>query len=153
MRSPASRICSRRVTIWPCCWPPKKAARPKRSNYFAQIFRTCRRSFNLAELLASTGDKAGAIEQYRNILVQQPGYIAARLALVRLLDPEGAVEQLRIVVQADPQNVPALEQMGDLESARGHATEARAAYTQAQAAASDRADKKRIAGKLKMLNP
>jgi tetratricopeptide (TPR) repeat protein len=108
---------------------------------------------NLAALLASTGDKTGAIEQYRNILTQQPGYIAARLALARLLDPEGAIEQLRIVVQADPQNVAALEQTGDFESARGHAAEARAAYTQAIAAASERGDKKRIAGKLKTLNP
>jgi tetratricopeptide (TPR) repeat protein len=108
---------------------------------------------SLAELLASTGDKPGAIEQYRNILTQQPGYIAARLALAHLLEPAGALEQLRIVTQTDPDNVAALEQIGDLESAAGHATEARVAYAKAIAAASDHATKKRISGKLKTLTP
>ena len=108
---------------------------------------------SLAELLTSTGDRPGAIEQYRHILTQQPGYIAARLALAHLLEPAGALEQLRIVTQADPENVAALEQMGDLESAAGHATEARVAYAKAVAAASDRATKRRISGKLKTLTP
>ena len=103
---------------------------------------------SLAETLAESGDRAGAIEQYRQILDLQPGYIAARVALAELLDPDGALEQLRIVVAADPQDVPALEQIGDIESARGHTVEARAAYTQALAAATERASKKRISKKL-----
>ena len=102
----------------------------------------------MAEALAESGDKPGAIEQYRQILDLQHGYIAARVALAELLDPDGALEQLRIVVAADPQDVPALEQIGDIESARGHTVEARAAYTQALAAATERASKKRISKKL-----
>jgi tetratricopeptide (TPR) repeat protein len=104
---------------------------------------------SLAEALAASGDKPGAIDLYRRILAEQPGYIAARLALAGLLDPDDALVQLRIVVEADPQNLPALEQIGDVESARGHAPEARAAYTAALAAATDRSAKKRIAVKLK----
>jgi tetratricopeptide (TPR) repeat protein len=104
---------------------------------------------SLAEALAASGDKPGAIDLYRRILAQQPSYLAGRLALASLLDPDHALVQLRIVVEADPQNLPALEQIGDLESARGHAAEATAAYTAALAAATDRSGRKRINVKLK----
>jgi len=106
---------------------------------------------SLAETLTETGDRAGAIEQYRQIVSQRPNYVAARLALAHLLDPDPALEQLRAVLADNPKNTVALEQTGDIESARGHSTEARAAYTSALQSTSDGAAKKRIAGKLKSL--
>ena len=104
---------------------------------------------SLAETLAESGDRAGAIEQYRQIVDQRPNYVAARLALARLLGPDAALEQLRAVLAANPKNIMALEQTGDIESARGHGAEARAAYNSALQTTADRAAKKRIATKLK----
>jgi Flp pilus assembly protein TadD len=106
---------------------------------------------SLAETLADSGDRAGAIDQYREIVNQRPAYVAARLALARLLEPDAALEQLRAILAANPKNTVALEQTGDIESARGRATEARAAYNSALQSTADRAAKKRIAGKLKLL--
>jgi hypothetical protein len=45
-----------------------------------------------------------------------------------------------------------LEQMGDIESARGNLAEARVAYNTALAAAPDRATKKRIRQRVKAVN-
>jgi Flp pilus assembly protein TadD len=104
---------------------------------------------SLAETLAESGDHAGAIEQYRQIVTQRPAYLAARFALARLLDPDAALVELRAIVEASPQNSQAFELTGDIESARGRSTEARAAYNSAVQFASDHAAKKRIAAKLK----
>jgi tetratricopeptide (TPR) repeat protein len=108
---------------------------------------------SLAETLAASGDLAGAIEQYRQVLVLKPGYIAARVALAGLLAKSGdsatALSELRAAAQADPQNAVVLEQIGDIESAAGHATEARQAYTSALQATADGAARKRIQSKLK----
>lgn len=106
---------------------------------------------SLAETLDESGDRAGAAAQYRQILAERPNYIAARLALARLVDPDAALEQLRAVLASDPQNAAAFEQIGDLEAARSRVAEARAAYNSALSFATDRASRKRIAGKLNSL--
>ena len=104
---------------------------------------------SLAEALAASGDRTGAIEQYRQVLSQKPNYIAARLALAGLLDPNAALVELRRALTADPKNGMVLERIGDLESAQGRAAEARAAYSSALEATSDRTTRKRIASKMK----
>ncbi len=110
---------------------------------------------SLAETLAATGDRTGAIEQYRQIVALKPEYIAARVALARLLaqsgDPDAALNELRRASAADPQNTAILEQIGDIEAARGRAAEAKIAYTSALASTSDRAARKRLSGKLRPL--
>jgi tetratricopeptide (TPR) repeat protein len=108
---------------------------------------------SLAEILADSGDRMGAIEEYQRVLTLKPQYVAARVALAGLFaksgDPEAALGQLRRVTEADAQNAAVLEQIGDIESARGKATEARAAYQSAATAASDSTARKRIQNKLK----
>jgi predicted Zn-dependent protease len=110
----------------------------------------------LAETLAARGDNAGAIEEYRKILEAKPGYPAARLALAGLLaksgDAERAIQELRQISGAGSQNPEIFEQIGDLEAARQHIAEARAAYQSALDLASDRAARKRIGNKLKPLH-
>ena len=107
---------------------------------------------SLAETLAGSGDAAGAIDEYRRVLASKPGYIAARVALAGLLaksgDSEAAIKEWRVAQQADPQDPEVLEQIGDLEAARGHAAEARQAYRSA-IQASEGAARKRIEKKLK----
>lgn len=107
---------------------------------------------SLAGALTDAGDRTGAIEQYRKVLALKPGYIAARIALARQLaisgDIDPAIRELREALQADPRNLAILEQIGDIEAARGRAAEAKAAYTSALQAASDRADRKRLNAKL-----
>jgi len=111
---------------------------------------------SLAETLAARGDNAGAIEEYRKILEAKPGYPAARLALAGLLaksgDAERAIQELRQISGAGSQNPEIFEQIGDLEAARQHIAEARAAYQSALDLASDRAARKRIGNKLKPLH-
>ena len=83
-----------------------------------------------------TGDTAGAIEQYRQVLVLKPDIRG------RSSRPGGALGQERRcrrsaagaahgVRGADPQNSGVFEQIGDVESARGRTAEARAAYQSA----------------------
>lgn len=108
---------------------------------------------SLAETLTNSGDRAGAMEQYRQVLSAKPGYIAARVALAGLLaksgDADGAIQELREAAKADSQNAAVLEQIGDIEAGRGHAAEARAAYTAALGATSDRSVRKRVDGKMR----
>ncbi|HEY1756515.1 MAG TPA: tetratricopeptide repeat protein [Bryobacteraceae bacterium] len=110
---------------------------------------------SLAEALAQDGDTAGAIEQYRRVLALKPDYIAAHLALAQLLaknsDPEGALAELRSAAAADPKNPAILEQIGDVEAARGRAAEARSAYQSALGLSPESAAKKRLNQKLKAL--
>ncbi|HWZ34344.1 MAG TPA: tetratricopeptide repeat protein [Bryobacteraceae bacterium] len=110
---------------------------------------------SLAQTLADSGDRTGAIEQYRQVLKEKPGYVAARLALADQLakngDTEGALTELREASKADAENPAVLEQIGDLESARGRKSEAQQAYMSASRASSDRAVKKRIQSKLNKL--
>ena len=102
----------------------------------------------MAETLAATGDNQGAIAEYRKVLADKPGYIAARLALARLLaktgDNDGALKELQQAAGADTQNPDILEQMGDLQAARGQKTEAQAAYDQAAKLTTDSSSRKRL---------
>jgi tetratricopeptide (TPR) repeat protein len=110
---------------------------------------------SLAQTLADTDDRAGAIVEYRRVLALKPGYIAARIALAGLLqksgDTDAALVELREALKADPENAAIFEQTGDLEASRNHAAEARSAYASALKFASDRSARKRIDAKLKSL--
>jgi tetratricopeptide (TPR) repeat protein len=110
---------------------------------------------SLAGTLAASGDSAAAIVEYRKVLEAKPSYVAARLALAGLLaktgDQEGALQELRDVSKQEPQNFDVLEQIGDLEAARQHASEAKTAYQTALNLAPDRGARKRIGNKLKSL--
>jgi tetratricopeptide (TPR) repeat protein len=108
---------------------------------------------SLAGALATAGDNAQAIEEYRKILVAKPDYVAARIALADLLaktgDRDGAIDQLRQVTKQDSQDPDLFERVGDLEAARQHSTEARAAYQSALSLKPSRPMRKRIENKLK----
>ncbi len=110
---------------------------------------------SLAETLSARGDNAAAIEEYRRVLAAKPEYVAARRALAVLLvkigDGEAALTELRAVSQRDAQNPDVFEQIGDLEAARQHPAEARAAFESALGLKPDRSTRKRIDNKLKML--
>jgi tetratricopeptide (TPR) repeat protein len=103
--------------------------------------------------LAENLTGADAIQEYRKILALKPGYIAARVALAQQLakagDPEAAVGELREAAKTDSQNPAILEQIGDIESARGRTAEAKAAYQSALTLTSDRGTRKRISKKLR----
>jgi tetratricopeptide (TPR) repeat protein len=110
---------------------------------------------SLAATLASTGDNAGAIAEYRKVLAAKPGYLAAHFALAGLLsksgDSEGALQELRELSKQEPQNSGVFEQIGDVEAVRKNTTEAKAAYKSALDLAPDRDSRKRIGNKLKSL--
>jgi len=107
---------------------------------------------SLAAALEERGDNAAAIEEYRKILAAKPTYVAAHLALAGLLvktkATDEAIQELREVVKQDPQSFASFEQIGDLEAARQHPAEAKAAYEAALPLAPDRSARKRINGKL-----
>jgi protein O-mannosyl-transferase len=108
---------------------------------------------SLAGALRSGGDNAQAIEEYRKVLEAKPEYVAARIALADLLaktgDRDGALDQLRQVTKQDSQDPDLFERIGDLEAARQHPAEARAAYQSALGLKPVRATRKRIENKLK----
>ena len=110
---------------------------------------------SLAATLASTGDNAGAIDEYQKVLSAKPDYAGARLALAGLLVKTGAndqaLDQLRQLSKQDTQNPAIFEQIGDLESARHNPAEARSAYDSALALKPDRPTRARISNKLKGL--
>jgi protein O-mannosyl-transferase len=108
---------------------------------------------SLAGALASGGDNAQGIEEYRKVLEAKPDYVAARIALADLLaktgDRDGALDQLHQVTKVDSQDPDLFERIGDLEAARQHPAEARAAYQAALGLKPARAARKRIENKLK----
>ncbi|HTW66664.1 MAG TPA: tetratricopeptide repeat protein [Bryobacteraceae bacterium] len=108
---------------------------------------------SLAGALATAGDNAQAIAEYRKVLVAKPEYVAARNALADLLektgDRDGALDQLQQVAKQDSQDPAVFERIGDLEAQGAHAAEARAAYQSALNLKPARAERKRIAKKLK----
>ena len=73
----------------------------------------------------------------RDSLEAKPEYVAARIALADLLaksgDRDGALDQLRQATKQDAQDPDLFERIGDLEAARQHPAEARAAYQSALA--------------------
>ena len=108
---------------------------------------------SLAGALATSGNNAAAIEQYRKVLEAKPDYVAAHNALADLLaktgDRDGALDQLHEVTKVDSQDPDLFERIGDLEAARQHPAEARAAYQSALGLKPARAIRKRIENKLK----
>jgi tetratricopeptide (TPR) repeat protein len=108
---------------------------------------------SLAAALATGGDNAQAIEEYRKVLEAKPEYVAARIALADLLaksgDRDGALDQLRQATKQDAQDPDLFERIGDLEAARQHPAEARAAYQSALALKPAHATRKRVENKLK----
>jgi tetratricopeptide (TPR) repeat protein len=107
---------------------------------------------SLAEVLAQTGDTAGAIEQYLNVVATKPEYVAARMALAGLYlksnQSDAAVAQLRESAKLDAQNASIWEQIGDAEKAANHADAAREAYAAAIKLQVDKGDRKRIRTKM-----
>ncbi len=110
---------------------------------------------SLAGALATAGDKAQAIEEYRKVLEAKPEYAAAHITLADLLaktgDRDGALDQLRQVTKQGSQDPELFERIGDLEAARQHSADARAAYQSALELKPARAERKRIEKKLKFL--
>jgi tetratricopeptide (TPR) repeat protein len=102
---------------------------------------------SLAENLAGED----AIREYRQVLTIAPNYTGARLALGKLLleakDPAGAAEQAQQVRD----NAAAYELLGDARMAQSLVSDARTAYRAALDLKPERADRKRIEGKLKNL--
>ena len=107
---------------------------------------------SLAELLARTGDTAGAIEQYSMVVGAKPEYVAARTALAGLYlksnQPDLAVEQLRAAAKLDAQDASIWEQIGDAERARNRPDEARKAFATALKLQLEKSDRKRIRTKM-----
>jgi tetratricopeptide (TPR) repeat protein len=107
---------------------------------------------SLAELLSQTGDTAGAIEQYLNVVAAKPQYVAARTALAGLYlksnQPDAAIGQLRTAAQLDATNASIWEQIGDAERSRNHADEAREAFANALKLQIEKGDRKRIRAKM-----
>ena len=105
---------------------------------------------SLAEVLESSGDATAAMQAYRQVLALSSNYSAARLALARLLlasgDPAGAADQAQ---QTGPENVSALELLGDARVRQSLTADARTAYQAALDLNPDRSDRKRIEAKLK----
>ncbi len=107
---------------------------------------------SLAELLARTGDTAGAIEQYVYVVGAKPEYLAARLALAGLYlksnQADRALEQLRAAAKLDAQNASIQEQIGDAEKSLNHADAAREAFANALKLQIEKSDRKRISAKM-----
>jgi tetratricopeptide (TPR) repeat protein len=110
---------------------------------------------SLAQTLASSGDGKTAIDEYRRVLQLKPAYVAARLELARLLaasgDSEDALFELREAARRNSTNSAIFEQIGNLEAGRNRWSDAAAAYKSALALAPDRAARKRVEKKLKLL--
>ena len=110
---------------------------------------------SLAQFLAERGDNPGAVEQYRQVTASKPAYVAAHAALAALLsktgDQEASLQEYQSAAQLDAQNPDWPERIGDLEAARNHPEQAKAAYTAALNLTKDRAARKRIENKSKPL--
>jgi tetratricopeptide (TPR) repeat protein len=104
-------------------------------------------------LAGALPDPKEAIVEYRAALQVRPEYLAARLALAGLLektgDAESALQELRQALKQDQKSAAIFEQIGDLEAARKHDAEARAAYESALQNAPDSQTGKRIRKKMK----
>ena len=107
---------------------------------------------SLAELLKSTGDTPGAIEQYVYVVGLQPNYPAARTALAGLYlkanQPDLALAQLREAAKLETQSASIQEQIGDAEKALNHPDAAREAYAAALKLQVEKGDRKRVRAKM-----
>jgi len=123
-------------------WRQNLAANP---NYLAS-------RLSLAELLAQTGDTAGAIEQYVYAVGAKPEYIAARMALAGLYlkanQADLALVQLRAAAKLDPRNASVQERIGDAEKSLNHPDAAREAYAAALKLQIEKGDRKRLRAKM-----
>jgi len=111
---------------------------------------------SLARHLA-TSDKAAAATEYAELLRIRPDYVAARLALADLDAALGrtsdALDQLREALTRQPRSPDIYERMGDAERASARPAEAREAYAKAIEYASEKAERKRIVGKMNLVKP
>jgi tetratricopeptide (TPR) repeat protein len=107
---------------------------------------------SLAGELEAQGENGAAVEEYRKVLEAKPDYVAARIALADVLaktnDRDGALEQLHEVTKRDTMDPALFERIGDLEAARQHPAEARAAYQAALDLKPERGLRKRVEAKL-----
>jgi tetratricopeptide (TPR) repeat protein len=110
---------------------------------------------SLAGALAAQGDNPGAVEEYRKVLEAKPDYVAARIALADVLaltgDRDGALDQLHQVTAKDSRDPAIFERIGDLEAARQHPADARAAYQSALDLKPPRPIRKSVENKLKSI--
>ena len=108
---------------------------------------------SLARALARNGRTAEAIVEYERLIASKPEYVAARRALAELQAKIGnydsAIQQLQEVLKTNASNPLILEQMGDVEKARGNPRSAQDAYVKALNESADDAIRKRIRKKMK----
>jgi tetratricopeptide (TPR) repeat protein len=97
----------------------------------------------LARYLATSGDKAGAAQEYAAVIAARPDYVAARVALADVR-PTDAIAQLEAALQIQPDNPDLLERVAQAYSAAGRKSDADAAWKKALALAGDGAARKRI---------
>ena len=160
--SPCRRIrtCCPRATIWRCCW---RARSNRRAGSHRSVARESAAIARLSSVASQPGRNAGRARRQRGARSKniarcwRPSPITWRRASRwpacwrRPAIPTGRSEELRQTSTARSQNPELFEQIGDLEAARQHAAEARAAYQSALDLAPDRAARKRIGNKLKSL--
>jgi tetratricopeptide (TPR) repeat protein len=83
--------------------------------------------FNLGLLRRAQGDFPGSIDAWTELIASNPDLIVARyqraITLRAAGDFEAAVADLRIVVEREPQNKDALDQLGTLLIALGEEDE------------------------------
>jgi tetratricopeptide (TPR) repeat protein len=108
-----------------------------------------------AASLAARGNGPQAIERYRQIIGDVPGYVGAREALARLYLAQNqsaeALEQLDAALQQTSANGVLYDLRGEAESRMGRKDAALADWTRAVTLTADRAAKSRIRQKLRNL--
>lgn len=111
--------------------------------------------FRLAQLARERDKPAEAIPPLRQILVQEPGNLEARLELGRALydtgDVQGALEETNRILTASPKHVDALYNMGAIYANLNQVQLARDYWTRAVASAPDAESGKRAAESLQRL--
>ena len=107
---------------------------------------------SIANDLLSQGDRLGAIEQYRAIVLAEPDGVSPRLRLAELLEASGntddALAQIREASRQAPESVLILERMGDLQALARDVAQARSAYESATSFSTDLKVRMRLAAKI-----
>ena len=105
-----------------------------------------------AESLAQRGDKARAIQQYKDVLLKKPDWPGAHEALANLYlssgDAANALLEAESAQRRAPQNPFLLELRGDAEFQLHRVTDARVDWNNALSHAPDKASASRIKRKL-----